>query len=305
MIKSTAKALIHQIVPRLPWGAREALFEALCRHMGDASVAARVIPRLGKLGLYAEGEFGHIQSAPNDAVVLPVYARSGTYARRSADLLRSFFAQRGGGTYIDVGGNIGLTTIPIARDPAVHCLVFEPEPVNHGHLLANLRRNCVNDNVVAHQVALFDKRATIKFSIATENLGDHRISLGAEHERATIDVEARPLDDYLDQVRGALAIKIDTQGAEPYVIAGGPRLLAQASLVILEFSPWLMKVMGTDPAVVLNFLSGFPRLALGSPEGDQFSALQSFSEVSPQLAEVLQRGANDGHHYVDVLAVRD
>ena len=58
MIKGYAKKLLRQMVPRLPQGAREVLFEALCEQIGLEAVAARIVPRLGNIGLWAEGEYG-------------------------------------------------------------------------------------------------------------------------------------------------------------------------------------------------------------------------------------------------------
>jgi hypothetical protein len=39
--------------------------------------------------------------------------------------------------------------------------------------------------------------------------------------RRTVEVPAVPLDDFLDRVAEPLAVKIDTQGAEPFIISGG------------------------------------------------------------------------------------
>jgi hypothetical protein len=44
-----------------------------------------------------------------------------------------------------------------------------------------------------------------------------------EERRVTIGVEAMPLDELAGNLTGSLAVKIDTQGAEPFVgIWGNP-----------------------------------------------------------------------------------
>ena len=53
-----------------------------------------------------------------------------------------FFEERDSGTYLDIGANIGLTTIPIARNHRVRCHSFEPDPGLFVHLLENIHRNC-------------------------------------------------------------------------------------------------------------------------------------------------------------------
>jgi FkbM family methyltransferase len=131
----------------------------------------------------------------------------------------------------------------VAQDPTVRCLAFEPDPVNSRHLRANVERNCPNHNVNVCQVALFSDKSTLDFALNDWNLGDHRLSLAHHGPNRTIQVEAVPLDQFVDQVVGPVAAKIDTQGAEPFVIAGGREVLSGASLVDKSTSP-LTKLSG-------------------------------------------------------------
>jgi FkbM family methyltransferase len=57
-------------------------------------------------------------------------------------LFSNFFQANDGGTYLDIGANIGLTTIPIAQLPDVQCIAFEPAPENFRNVQANVRANC-------------------------------------------------------------------------------------------------------------------------------------------------------------------
>ena len=59
--------------------------------------------------------------------MLPTYAKTGRWNHEMNERLTSFFA-KDGGTYIDVGANIGLTTIPTAQNPNVNVIAFEPDP---------------------------------------------------------------------------------------------------------------------------------------------------------------------------------
>ena len=59
-----------------------------------------------------------------------------------------------------------------------------------------------------------------------------------EHKRRTIEVEALPLDDAAGEAQQPLVIKIDTQGAEPYVFAGGREVIGRAGLLVSEFWPY-------------------------------------------------------------------
>lgn len=289
---------------RFPWGANEALLEALCARMGAEQILARCSPRLDHLQLCASGSYGLIQSALNDGLILPAYARTGVYEPRLAALFHEFFASRGGGTYLDIGANIGLTTIPVAQDPTVRCLAFEPDPVNSRHLRANIERNCPNHNVAVYQVALFANKSTLDFALNEWNLGDHRLSFAQHGQGRTIQVEAVPLDQFLDKVVGAVAAKIDTQGAEPFVIAGGREVLSRASLVVLEFAPAHMHALSGDPSIVLEFLAGFERIAISSVRGDDPPVFRPAAEALLELKALLFEQRSGDSRYCDVFASR-
>jgi FkbM family methyltransferase len=63
--------------------------------------------------------------------------------------------------------------------------------------------------------------AQLSLALAEGNIGDHRLTIADVPGRRTVKVPAVPLDDFIDNATPPLAVKIDTQGAEPYVIAGG------------------------------------------------------------------------------------
>jgi FkbM family methyltransferase len=262
----------------LPHGARRAIIEQLSEimdHTDQVVMMACVAPRIGISTVKAKGEYGEIQSVPGDLEVFIRYARDGTWEKSSIDLVDKFFHKHDGGTFIDVGANIGLSTIPVARNPAVRCFAFEPEPVNFGNLAANISANCCHKNVTMSQMALFDRTCVIEFEIAEKNLGDHRIHLSnlpgeiSEQRRRVIKVNAAPLDDVVGETRGALAVKIDAQGAEPFVIAGGQRILARAGLLMLEFWPYGVARLGGNLNIVIDFLEKeFGRISFVSAEED-------------------------------------
>jgi FkbM family methyltransferase len=304
-MKKFAKTVIRYFISHLPWGAREAVFDAAIEYMGGAAALARIAPKVGNVGLWADGEYGIIQSQANDAVVLPEYANTGTYGGCQIALLAEFFESQGGGTYFDIGGNIGLTTIPIARNSKVKCLTFEPDVSNFKNLVINVARNCPHGNVSVHNIAIFERKAEISLGVAEDNLGDHRIAMGANAQRKLVNVAALPLDEFLGEIEGPVAVKIDTQGAEPYVVAGGRAVLSRASIVILEFSPYHLVSMGSDPSIIFDFLSTFENIGLIPSSSSTLPIMKSWREVKPELERALAQGAAGGHrHFFDVVAMR-
>ncbi|MBW4096258.1 MAG: FkbM family methyltransferase [Acidobacteria bacterium] len=303
-MKRLAKSALKAAVMRMPWGANEALFEAFRIRMGNAEIMARCAPRLDHLCLCADGSYGLIQSALNDGLLLPAYARTGVYEPRLDKLFHEFFTRSGGGTYLDIGANIGLTTIPVAQEKTIKCLAFEPDPANSHHLRANIERNCPHRNVTVHQIALFTTNSMLNFVLNDQNIGDHRLALGQRRAGHTIQVEAAPLDQFASEIVGAVAAKIDTQGAEPFVIAGGRDVLSRARLVALEFSPFHMQALGSDPSVVLEFLAGFEQIGIGSNRGDDLPILRPAAEAVSQLKDLLAAWRNGEQRYWDVVASR-
>jgi FkbM family methyltransferase len=223
-------------------------FQALARGCGVSS-------------LEVDGAYGLIQGSIDDSSILSVYAKTKIWSPTKNQTFVDFFARHEGGTYLDIGAQIGLTTIPIARSPAVSCLAFEPEPTNFRHLQRNIDNNCPGGNVELFNLALFDKPQTLDFDLSAINKGDHRVRSTlpggalAEGERPVIRVKARPLDALVGDrtLKAPLAAIVNTQGAEAHVFIGGQRLLAQAGLLVFQFSPYLLKRLSAD----VPFLSRF------------------------------------------------
>ena len=303
-VKQLAKAVIRQLVFRAPWGVREAMLDACLDRVGNWEVALRLLPKLKIVEIGVAGDRGIVASAWNDYGVLPEYGLTGTYAETIiAELVRFF--QSGDGTYFDIGANIGLTTIPIARNLRVHCLAFEPEPQNFEFLKRNVMRNAVDGSVEFHRVALFHSRTSMSLAIANENLGDHRLTMGSVPGRRTIEISAVPLDDFIDRIKGPLAVKVDTQGAEPFVIAGGNKVLAMAGLLVMEFCPYLMRQLGGDPNVVIDLISGFDRVAIMKGGIAEVPNYIGPAKAQSILQHKLQTAAASGGDFLDIMAIRE
>jgi FkbM family methyltransferase len=265
MLRSLARTALNETVSRLPGGVRRAFFEALAG--GDGSFQYELFRAMGRsLGVETvgvRGECGLVEGALDDAVMIGTYARTRTWSPVKTGYLERFFDGYSGGTYLDIGANIGLTTLPVARNPAVFCKAFEPEPRSFRYLARNVAANCGSHNVELFNVALFDRQAMLEFELSEANLADHRIRVAqstgkfGEHKRPAIQVRAERLDDYLDAetlVR-PLAAKIVAQGSEAHVISGGAALLGQAETLVIQFYPYQLARAGGDVAFLANFLA--------------------------------------------------
>jgi FkbM family methyltransferase len=311
--KSTAASLLKAFARSVPHGARRALTAGLSERDADRfELLSYLAQAAGVDGFLVSGDYGSIQSSSQDTKVLRLYAETGRFAHRTNELLTAFFRDPAPATYIDIGANIGLTTIPVAQFPHVSCLAIEPEPTNYQNLVANVGRNCPHGNVRTRQLAVFREAGTIQFELATDNLGDHRLRLtqdvGAfqEQDRRVITVEAAPLDAVTtDLSLNRVGIKIDVQGAEAFVFEGGRDTLARVGLLILEFWPYGIARMKADPEVILDVLeSQFATVALGVDEGAALSAPATALEATRQLRELMTTKAHDPYFYVDIVATQ-
>jgi FkbM family methyltransferase len=262
MWKSAARKAISTFVRHLPWGARKSLLEAIVEDFGHVEIFNQIGRDLHVTSVYATGDYGSFIGSIDDLTIFGCYMKTGTWAPELKTLFCDFFSQHAGGTFIDIGANIGLTLVPIGQVPGVQCYGFEPEPLNLHYLKRNVATNCPHNNIMIKPIALFDRRTTLQFALSPTNFGDHRIktsdSDGAygESERTTIAVEADRLDNILvaSDVKLPLVIKIDTQGAEPSIFAGGREILALAEIVALEFWPYGMRRIGGDVGAEIDFI---------------------------------------------------
>jgi FkbM family methyltransferase len=296
------------ILASVPKGTQVQMLEQLCESMGPWSILASLAPRCPLESVGVSGHYGIVQSAATDQVMLPIYAQTGFWARSTNDLLSSFFAGRSG-RYIDVGANIGLTTIPVARNPLVRCLAIEPEPTNFANLSVNITQNCRHGNVETRRLAVYSHRTRLRLELARDNLGDHRLHLTetvgrmAEESRSTIEIEAAPLDEIVTETAGPLAVKIDVQGAEPFVFQGGLRTLAAADLIIVEWAPYWMARLGGRPEVVTDVLrENFADISIADGDFTAAAPPESVITGAERLLEMARRFADDPTRYVDVIA---
>lgn len=133
------------------------------------------------------------------------------YNREEIEFLKEGVAQ--GGTFVDVGANIGLYTVAIAGHlrGTGRVVAIEPNPVCVGRLQTNIALNAFRHvRVVPVGVADFTGRARL---VILEN--DLAIAhIVRDDERG--EFEVRTLRDILDEagVHGVSALKIDVEGFE-------------------------------------------------------------------------------------------
>ncbi len=231
-----------------------------------------LLAEAGATGIVIPGANGEIEGSVADRTIILKYLKNKAWSVETVQLMQATFAAHGPGSWIDLGANIGTTAIPAALAGAL-CHAVEPEPANLALLRRNIERNGVADRVTVHEAAAWHEAAELEFEIAPVNLGDHRVRTAApdggsaygEAARATVTVPARPVDALIDagSLAGPVLVKVDVQGAEGQALAGGAALFGRADIALMEFWPYGLRRLGTDPAALLAAAARqFPYAAL-------------------------------------------
>lgn len=158
---------------------------------------------------------------------------------------------------VDVGANIGLHTLALARavgkEGRVHAL--EPEAQNFG-LLARAVRRADLTQVTLHAVAAAESSGTALLHRSNGNRGDHRL-VAAEDSRETVAIETVTLDALLADEPHVDFLKIDVQGFEVSAFRGFKKTLARnpGIQILCEVSPELLRRAGARPEELFSILA--------------------------------------------------
>lgn len=140
-----------------------------------------------------------------------------------------------GATVVDVGANLGLTTLVLSElaGPSGCVHSFEPAGFMHAKLTALVARNHLN-NVRTHQQACGSSRQTLSLTIPTSsgNASLRPTREIADVTRLTEEVTVLPLDEALPALSRLDFLKIDTEGFEIDVLTGAENTIQKHRPVI-------------------------------------------------------------------------
>lgn len=131
--------------------------------------------------------------------------------------------------YVDVGANIGDTTIIAAGYTKNKIYAFEPSPVAYPRLLENITLNNLDEQIVAERIVLSAKSGPVEFA-EMKTSETSRINTNNNSSKDNlIKLQATTLDSYAmtHKIAKIDLIKIDVEGAEMLVLMGASELLAK------------------------------------------------------------------------------
>lgn len=194
---------------------------------------------------------------------------------------------------VDVGANIGTSTIPFAMQTGCRILAIEPVPDMFAVLCRNVADNGLERQVTCVQVAITaDRRDRARMVLPAGNGGGGEIerpgrppSFGSQHPvRCAVDVPASGLSDLLDahdlQTERVAFVWSDTQGCEAEVIESGGRLWAAGVPLFTELDPptWGSEGAATLLSAAARHFGGF--VFAGVLMGDHAARPRPIAELS-------------------------
>lgn len=177
-------------------------------------------------------------SRPNDIMFRELYV-NGLY---QDDVLTALAALlKPGDVFWDVGANYGFMTIYVQKRFAgrVRCVAFEPSPTVVPELEHNLDINgCESAEI--ERLCLSDRVGEVTFYTSEDHswnatmVREFAALHGQDH---VIRVPATTLDEYAKRAPLPAVIKVDVEGAEHLVVAGGRELLGSRRIpMVVEYN---------------------------------------------------------------------
>jgi FkbM family methyltransferase len=176
-----------------------------------------------------------------------------------------------GMTCLDLGGNIGYTTLYMCRGAGSSGKVYavEPDPNSIGLLRANIVDNGYSEMCEVTQCAITDEDKLLEFWQADKpNLSSvHQ----TKHSTEKIEVEAYTLETFFKNRDFPNFIKMDVEGHEVSIFHGGLNYFAnntsESTSILLEVHPHFYSDDNNFEAILKDYFEiGFkPRFTVATP----------------------------------------
>lgn len=223
-------------------------------------------------------------------------------------ILKAYPRLLGDGDIIDVGANIGYTSVLFSEFSQTKQIIhaFEPDSKNFEQLKDNLKSRRLTDRVHLSPVALGDREGNCTFWHADTHPADHRVAtddfkLGREDNECAMfsEVPVTSLDIFANKqkiIDSISFVKMDVQGYEIPVLKGMKEVIAKNPRLVLavEYCPKDLISLGFDPEQLLGELRSysFDLFVFESPR---------LNRLSPsRLSELIEKRG-----YCDLICARE
>ena len=161
------------------------------------------------------------------------------------------------GTFVDIGANIGTTTIQaLHKHHARRAIAVEPSPRCLPYLYSNLAANRLAPRCNIVEAALSDRRGEVAVKEGENNSGAGQVV--ANDGTQDHIVASQALDEVIDSLNVGFdelaLVWVDTEGHEYRVLSGAEKVIAAGTPIVIEFWPYQLRENG-DYELLLELLS--------------------------------------------------
>lgn len=163
--------------------------------------------------------------------------------------------------FLDIGTNIGLMTLSVlAKIPQATVYAFEPGPLQAGFFEKTIVENKLTDRITLYRKALGESVGEATFFVhdGADIAKDGFKNTGRGEGGHEIIVQVETLDNWWRTAGKpkVIAVKIDTEGAELFVLKGGMEFLSTVKPILyLEIEPSNLVAYPYTAADIVRFLN--------------------------------------------------
>ena len=175
---------------------------------------------------------------------------------RSVKTLEALFGERAvvGRDFIDIGANIGTTTIPaLLNHGFTNALALEPEEENFATLRINAILNKLDDRIICLSQAASNRAGSAELAVNPARGGKHHIvprkrRFRLRPNQELVEVETTTLDRLAGEGRfdpdRTGMLWIDAQAHEGHIVEGARCLTSRGVPILLEWDPVALDKLG-------------------------------------------------------------
>jgi FkbM family methyltransferase len=164
-----------------------------------------------------------------------------------------------GGLMVDVGANFGyFSCLWAGENPTNKVIAFEASPDNVSAITNNVNKNGLGERVTIVPIAVGKSKGTLQFNSGEQGdqTGWGGLTVSDDDKNFTVKVDT--LDNYMDKNNSETinVLKIDTEGADTWVLYGAEKLLREKKIqhIFFENNPGRMSLLGIAQHESVDFL---------------------------------------------------
>ena len=167
-----------------------------------------------------------------------------------------------GGIFVDVGANYGyFSCLWASKNSKNQVFAFEASPSNIEPLINNVTKNCLLNQIKIIPVALGKEAGELSFDL---NMKEKQTGWGGftiNSNLSSVKVKVETLDNYAprNNISKIDVLKIDTEGADTWVLYGSQKLLQEKKIkhIFFEENIARMELLKINRHEAQNFLEKY------------------------------------------------